>query len=150
MKASATIVFILCSIVSSAQYSLYKNGVDYYNSGRFTEAESSLSEYLDRSSRDKSLDVEAYYVRGMAFYKNSQYSKAIGDFQQALALGRKNTGNLYWIIGKCQSALGENGTAVESYSLALPLITDTRKQAQLLFDRAIVYKRAQRKDLAEV
>ena len=131
------------------QYNLYKGGVDQYNAGKFTEAVSSLSTYLEKNTRDKKLDVEAYYVRGMAFYKNSAYSKAVDDFNQALTLGRKNTGNLHWLIGKCQSAVGENDMATESYAEALPFLTDPKKQAQLLFDRAIAYRRIQQKDLAE-
>ena len=144
------LIFFGCLHTAFAQYKLYESGVNQYNSGRYQEAVTSLSAYLEKKSRDKKLDVEAFYARAMAFYKNREFDKAIADFNQALKLGRKNSGNLYWLIGKCQSSLNQNGEAVASYTEALPFVTDAKKQAQLLFERANLYKKAGEKDLAEV
>jgi tetratricopeptide (TPR) repeat protein len=149
MKAILTVTLILCVHVGFSQYNLYKTGVDAYNEGKYHEAISNLSEYLTKNSRDKKLDVEAYYARGMAHYKNNGYTHAINDFNQALTLGRKNKGNLHWLIGKCQNFKGEYYHATESYTEALPYISDNLKQAQLMFDRAFAYKKIQQNDLAE-
>ena len=149
MKTILTATLLICFQVAYPQYNLYKTGVDLYNTGQFAEAVTNLSSYLTKNSRDKKLDVEAYYARGMAYYKSNAYAKAITDFKQALALGRKNSGNLRWLIGKCQGFLGENYQAIESYTEALPFVSDYQKQAQLLFDRAIAYKKIQQFDLAE-
>lgn len=140
---------MLCIRVGFAQYNLYKTGVDAYNQGKYEEAVTNLSEYLTKNSRDKKLDVEAYYARGMAHYKNNRYTPAIEDFGKTIALGRKNKGNLLWLIGKCRGFKGEHYQAIESYTEALPYISDQIKQAQLLFDRGTAFKKIQQKDLAE-
>lgn len=142
-------LFIACLHSASAQYKLYETGVNQYNTGRFQEAVTSLSTYLERKARDKKLDVEAYYVRALALYKNREFDRAIADFNQALNLGRKNSGNLYWLIGKCHGFMNQNGEAIRSYTKAHSLITDSKKQAQLLFERANLYTKAGEKDLAE-
>ena len=149
MKALLTATLILCVCVGFSQENLYKTGVDAYNQGNYHEAIANLSEYLTKNSRDRKLDVEAYYARGMAHYKNNGYTHAINDFNQALTLGRKNKGNLHWLIGKCQNFKGEYYHATESYTEALPYISDNIKQAQLMFDRAIAYKKIQQNNLAE-
>ena len=139
----------MCISVGFSQDNLYKTGVDAYNTGKYEEAVTSLSEYLSKNSRDKKLDAEAYYTRGMAHYKNNRYTSAIDDFRTSIALGKKNKGNVHWLIGKCQAIKGDNYHAIESYTEALPYISDSHKQAQLLFDRGIAFKRIQQKDLAE-
>jgi tetratricopeptide (TPR) repeat protein len=149
MKAILTAALIFCVSVGFSQYNLYKSGVDAYNEGKYHDAISNLSEYLRKNARDKKLDVEAYYARGMAHYKNSAYTPAIDDFRQTIALGRKNKGNLYWLIGKCLSSKGDYYQAIESFTEAAPYISDNLKQSQLLFDRAFAYRKIQQKDLAE-
>ena len=149
MKAIVTATLIMCIRVGVSQDNLYKTGVDAYNTGKYEQAVTNLSEYLSKNSRDKKLDAEAYYTRGMAHYKNNRYTSAIDDFKTSLALGRKNKGNVHWLIGKCQAIKGDNYHAIESYTEALPYISDSHKQAELLFDRGVAFKKIQQKDLAE-
>ena len=148
MKAILTATLIMCIRVGFSQ-DLYKTGVEAYNTGKYEEAVTNLSEYLSKTSRDKKLDADAYYARGMAHYKNNRYTSAIDDFKTSIALGRKNKGNVHWLIGRCQAIKGDNYHAIESYTEALPYISESHKQAQLLFDRGIAFKKIQQKDLAE-
>jgi tetratricopeptide (TPR) repeat protein len=150
MKAILTATFILCVRVGFSQDNLYKTGVDAYNRGDYHEAIANLSEYLTKTARGTKLETDVYYARGMAHYKNNAYTLAINDFSQALTLGSKNKGNLHWLIGKCQNFKGEYYLATESFAEAIPYISDNLKQSQLMFDRAIAYKKIQQKDLAEV
>lgn len=149
MKAILTVTLVLCMHVGFTQYNLYKTGVDAYNEGKYEEAVTNLSAYLTKNSRDKKLDVEAYYARGMAHYKNYRYTSAIDDFKTTIALGRKNRGNLLWLIGKSLVFKGDHYQAIESFTEALPYISDNQKQSQLLFDRGMAFKKIQQKDLAE-
>ena len=142
-------IFLLLVIAASAQYSLYKDAVEYYNRGNFDGAIQNITEYLKKNSRDKKLDGDAVYVRGMAYYKSNEFDKAADDFNLALALGRKNAGNLYWLLGKCYTVRGPGVMAVEHFSRALPLVNDIKQQAKLLVDRAMAYKRLEKPDLAE-
>ena len=150
MKAILTATLILCVRVGFSQDNLYKTGIDAYNRGDYHEAIANLSEYLTKTARGTKLEGDVYYARGMAHYKNNAYTHAINDFSQALTLGSKNKGNLHWLIGKCQNFKGEYYQATESFAEALPYISDNLKQSQLMFDRAIAYKKIQQKDLAEV
>src|SRR5688572_9134452 len=149
MKAILTAALIVCIRVGFSQDNLYKTGLDAYNTGKYEEAVTNLSEYLSKNSRDKKLDADAYYARGLAHYKNNRYTSAIDDFKTSIALGKKNKGNVHWLIGKCQAIKGDNYHAIESYTEALPYVSDSHKQAQLLFDRGIAFKKIQQKDLAE-
>src|SRR5262245_30509906 len=133
MKTILTVTLMLCIRVGFSQYNLYKTGVDAYNEGRYEEAVTNLSEYLTKNARDKKLDVEAYYARRMVKNKKNRYTSAIDDFSMAITLGRKNKGNLHWLIGKCKVFKQENYEAIESFTEALPYISDQLKQSQLLF-----------------
>lgn len=139
--------FLLIAV--AAQEALYKKGIDQYSVGEFSEAVSTFSSYIENGTRDKKLDDEMFFARGMAHYKSGAFPKAISDFKKTLTLDKKNAGKLYWLIAKCQAMLGENYHAIEFYTEALPFILDPKKQAQLLFERANAYKQIQQKDLAE-
>lgn len=136
-------------LAASAQEAIYKEGIDQYSAGKFSEAVATFSSYIENGTRDKKLDDEMFFARGMAHYKSGSFPKAISDFKKTLTLDKKNAGRLYWLIAKCQAMLGENYHAIEFYTEALPFILDPKKQAQLLFERANAYKQIQQKDLSE-
>ncbi|MEY3405863.1 MAG: hypothetical protein RL161_1293 [Bacteroidota bacterium] len=137
------IVFLSLFSSASAQYKLYSDGLEKYNQKDFIGAIELLSDFLTRPVRDKKFDVDAYYWRGLASFKVSEFDAAVEDLQSALQLKHANQGNIYWFIAKAQNSLQHYPQSIESYTNALNLFsTDDIKRAQILAERADAHRRA--------
>lgn len=144
------LAFVLFAIPAAGQFRYYENGVKFYNSAQYEEAIRNISEYLSKNSRDKNLDGNAVYVRALAYYKSKKFEQAINDFNFSFSFPQKKaSANLFWLIGHCEAALNRNEAAIQSLTSALPLIIDSKKKAQLQFERAMLYDKILMKDLAE-
>ncbi|MBA4057558.1 MAG: hypothetical protein C0490_22785, partial [Marivirga sp.] len=98
MIAKRYILFFLINLVgisTFAQFKLYEKGHDSYTSGKYNDAILNFSEYLTKPTRDKSLDVEVFYLRALSYYKSNNFKSAIEDFQETILLDHKNKGNIY-------------------------------------------------------
>lgn len=137
---SFLIFFLFLSTVVSAQFKLYEKGHDSYTAGKYNDAIKNFSEYLTKSTRDKALDADVYYLRGLSYYKTNVYQKAITDFEESILLNHDNKGNIYWFKAKCHEKLGENEEALNAYTSALREL-DARQDSKvkLLYDRSQVY-----------
>ncbi len=128
------------SIAVSAQYKLYEKGYESYKAGKYDVAITNFSEYLTKSIRDKSLDVEVYYLRGLSYYKTEVYKNSIGDFQEALLLNHTNKGNVFWFLAKSNEKLGFYPDAIDAYENAIvALQNDKETHVKLLYERGLVY-----------
>lgn len=131
---------ILPSLVATAQYKLYEKGLDSYKSAKYKEAIASFTEYLSKSIRDKSLDVEVYYLRGLSYYKSQEYKNSIDNFEEAILLNHTNKSNIYWFLAKSNDQLGYFPNAIQNYTSAIDgLKSDREKYVLLLYERSQVY-----------
>jgi len=144
MKRSFLLIVLLSAAFSvSAQYKLYSDGLEKYNKKDFIGAIELLSDFLTRPVRDKKFDVDAYYWRGLASFKVSEFEAAAEDLHAALQLKHPNQGNIHWFIAKAQNSLQQYPQSIESYSTALNLFsTDNVKRAQILAERAESHRKA--------
>ncbi|MBL7872551.1 MAG: caspase family protein [Cyclobacteriaceae bacterium] len=134
------LVTLLSSMVATAQYKLYEKGLNSYQHAKYKEAIVSFSEYLSKSIRDKSLDVEVYYLRGLSYYKSNDYKNSIGDFEEAILLNHANKSNIYWFLAKSHDQLGYFPDAIQNYTRAIEgLKSDREKYVVLLYERSQVY-----------
>src|SRR5688500_8626136 len=104
MKKRSSLVVIFCIVVSHfafSQYKLYEDGVKKYKDKDFEGSINQLTSFLSKTTRDKKFDVDAYYYRALSYFKTDKFSKALGDFEDALLLNHTNKGNIYWFMGKC-------------------------------------------------
>jgi tetratricopeptide (TPR) repeat protein len=139
-KVGLAILITTCSSVAVAQFKIYEKGFDSYKAGKYADAISNFSEYLTKSIRDKSLDVEIYYLRGLSYYKTQNFKNAIGDFQEALLRNHTNKGNIFWFLAKSNENLGFYPDAIESYGSAIKeLQSDRENYVKLLLERGLVY-----------
>ncbi|MFN3840283.1 MAG: caspase family protein [Cyclobacteriaceae bacterium] len=123
-----------------AQYKLYEEGLKKYNNKDYYGAIETLSDFLTRPVRDKKFDVDAYYWRGMAAFKLSDYTVAAEDLKQSLALKHGNVGNIHWFIAKCYENEKRYNDAIVEYTEALKILrTDKQKEFQILTERSGVY-----------
>ncbi len=65
----------------------------------------------------------AYYCRGQAYHRLSQYEKAIHDFDKALTL-KKDYADAYYDRGYANDALGNYEQAIKDYTSAIKLKQD--------------------------
>jgi len=136
------ILISLGSFSSFAQFKLYEKGHDAYTAGRYQEAITNFSEYLTKPTRDKALDVEVFYLRALAYYKNDDFKGAIDDFQESILLNHPNTGNIYWFLAKCYEKTGSLSESVNAYKNAIrELDANKESKAKMLYERSQIHTR---------
>lgn len=137
------ILFILISAPLMGQYKLYSDGLEKYNKKDYIGAIELLSDFLTRPVRDKKFDVDAYYWRGLASLKVSEYDAAVEDLKSALQYKHTNQGNIHWFIAKAHFSLQHYPQSIESYTTALNLFAkDDVKRAQILSERAESHRKS--------
>jgi tetratricopeptide (TPR) repeat protein len=94
------------------------------------------------SSRD---NYAAHVRRGWAYAALKRYDDAISDFTQALEFSVSNKGAAYRNRGLAYEGRGDLDRAIADYSAAIP---QCKRSPVLLLDRALVYLREDRADLA--
>lgn len=138
-------IFSLCFalLISSgtyAQYKIYEAGLAEYKNQKFDKAIAHFNDYFTKSGRDKKIDLESYYYRGLSYYKKSDYSNAIKDFKECISLGHTNAGNIHWFMAKGYSNLNQWNDAVTQYTAALNILgKDDNAKVKLLFERGQSY-----------
>jgi tetratricopeptide (TPR) repeat protein len=134
--------FLSLSITTYAQFRLYEKGHDFYKAGNYVEAVNSLTEYLTKAHRDKAIDIDVFYIRGLSHYKSDHFKEAIPDFEETLLRGHANKGNIYWFMAKCYDHLSNNEEALNSYTNAIRELADKpESKAKLLYERSLIHSR---------
>lgn len=132
-----------------AQYKFYQSGFDQYKQGKYATAITSFSEFLKTGTREKSLDVEVYYLRGLAYYKTDNFRPAIEDLQESIRMGHSNQGNIYWFIAKANEGLSYHSEAIKAYDEAIRLLSaDKENLVKLYQERARNYMQVDKRPLA--
>ncbi|HYI77786.1 MAG TPA: tetratricopeptide repeat protein, partial [Chryseolinea sp.] len=144
-------IFFLCLLSAQAfgQFKLYEKGHDSYASGKYDDAITNFSQYLTKPTRDKSLDVEVFYLRALSYYKSGDFKNSIPDFEETILLDHKNKGNIYWFMAKAFEKMGNNNEAVASYNNALRELNDSKEtKAKLFYDRGQLHSKMGQPSLA--
>jgi tetratricopeptide (TPR) repeat protein len=137
-----TFLALFISVCANAQYKLYESGLAKYNEKDYYEAISLLSDFLTKPQHDKKFDVDAYYWRGLAAFKLNNFADAAEDLKRAQELNYSNKGNLHWFLAKCYDKTNANNEALVEYGNALRILgSDKTKEAQILFERSLVYSK---------
>lgn len=130
----------LMAFEASAQYKLYETGLEFYKDAQYDKAIKTFTEYFTKLNRDKKIDIEVYYYRGLSHYKKGDYSAAIPDLKKTISFEHKNTGNLHWFLAKSHEKLGDHQSAIAEYTNAIfKLKHDNAAHAKLLFERGQIY-----------
>jgi tetratricopeptide (TPR) repeat protein len=125
------------SVPSLAQFKLYEKGHDSYTSGKYQDAISSFTQYLSKPTRDKSLDVEVFYLRALSYYKSNDFKNSIPDFEETILLDHANKGNIYWFMAKAYDKLGNSKEGLAAYNNALRELNDNKEvKAKLFLERS--------------
>ena len=68
MRLGLLFLFLTLSIAASAQFKLYEQGIDAYQAKNYLKSIEYLNEYMDKSTRDKALDVEVHYCLALSYF----------------------------------------------------------------------------------
>ncbi|MEQ1587480.1 MAG: caspase family protein [Cyclobacteriaceae bacterium] len=135
--------------VASAQYKLYEKGFENYKAGKFDQAITSFTEFLNKPTREKSLDVEVYYLRGLSYFKTENHKNAVGDFQDAILLNHTNKGNIFWFLALSNEKLGYYYESVDAYDNAIKALQSNKETlVKLLYERSKIFQKLDKKVLA--
>lgn len=143
-----SVVFFFSIISSVAQFKLYEQGVDAYNKKDYGKAISSLNEYMDKSTRDKALDVEVHYILGLSYFKTNSFTSSVREFDEALQAGHKNTGNIHWFMAKGYAELKAYKESLAEYDTALSLVTGDTNKGKLHYEQGLIYQKMGNAELA--
>jgi tetratricopeptide (TPR) repeat protein len=141
--------FVFSATLLHAQYKFYQAGFDQYKQEKYTAAITSFSEFLNKPTREKSLDTEVHYLRGLAYFKTDNFKLAIEDLQESIRLGHVNQGNIFWFIAKANEKLGYHFDAIKAYDETIRLLpSDKDTLVKLYRERAQVYLKVDKRPLA--
>ena len=106
--------------------SLYYIGVVYFKKNEMSQSVDFLSRYLDTKSSDKSMNRDAYFLTGLAFFQLKQYQAAIETFQKIKALfpeehslsqiSQLNIAKCLYQMGRIPEALSQFEAIIHSYA----------------------------------
>jgi tetratricopeptide (TPR) repeat protein len=137
IKIKLFLLALIFSIPSLAQFKLYEKGHDSYASGKYQDAIANFSQYLSKPTRDKSLDVEVFYLRALSYYKTNDFKSAIPDFEETILLDHQNKGNIYWFMAKSYDKLGNTRESLSAYNNALRELNSNKEaKAKLFLERS--------------
>jgi len=151
MLSTSLKIFFLCilTVQAFAQFKLYEKGHDSYAAGKYQDAITNFSQYLTKPTRDKSLDVEVYYLRALSYYKSNDFKSAIPDFEETILLDHKNKGNIYWFMAKGYEKTGSTKEALAAYNNAIRELNDNKEsKAKLYYERSLLHSKLGQQDLA--
>ena len=151
MISNCVKIFFLCmlSVSALAQFKLYEKGHDSYAAGKYQDAITNFSQYLTKPTRDKSLDVEVFYLRALSYYKSNDFKNSIPDFEETILLDHKNKGNIYWFMAKAYEKLGNTKEAIGAYTNALRELNDNKEtKSKLFYERALLHTKLSQHALA--
>jgi len=148
-RGLVTIALTINFSFALAQYKLYEKGFENYKAGKFDLAIVNFSEFLNKSTREKSLDVEVYYLRGLSYFKTENHKSAIGDFQSAILLNHANKGNIFWFLALSNEKAGYYYEAIDAYNNAIRELSGNKEtQVKLLYERSKIFQKLDKKLLA--
>lgn len=142
MKSGAFVaLFLFLATSSQAQFKLYEQGIDAYQQKDYSKAINLFTEYIDKPTRDKALDVDVHYYLALSYFKTNSHTSAVREFDEALQLGHKNAGNIHWFMAKSYAELKAFPDALNSYGKAIQLIPEKSNQSKLFYERGMVYEK---------
>lgn len=148
MRLGLLFLFLSLTISASAQFKLYEQGIDAYHAKHYPKAITHLNEYMDKSTRDKALDVEVHYVLALSYFKTQSFTSSVREFDRALELGHQNKGNIHWFMAKGYGQLRAFKESVEEFDQALQNIKEPADQSKIYFDRGLQYFNQNQNQLA--
>jgi tetratricopeptide (TPR) repeat protein len=147
MRVGLILFFLSSAMSAPAQFKLYEQGIDAYQAKHYLKAITHLNEYLDKGTRDKALDVEVHYCLALSYFKTQSFTSSVREFDRALELGHKNTGNIHWFMAKGYGELKAYKESDEEFAKALEILKEPADQSKIHYDRALQHQKYAQKEI---
>jgi tetratricopeptide (TPR) repeat protein len=121
-----------------SQSKLYEGGVNSYKTDDFKSCIQSLSKFLNHPLRNKAFEANAYYLRGMSYYKTEEYGVAIVDLRSAIygSVFEKDNANLF--LGRAFLKKDNNEEAIKAFSAIIETGRKSEIISEAYYERALV------------
>lgn len=109
-----------CVTISPDAVELLTTADRSYKSNKWVSAEEQAAQFIQRYG-DSPVVAEAYFIRGMAHYKQQEYGPAEADFNKALAESKRPdlTAKAHEMLGHLAMNRNDPDKAVEHYAVAI-------------------------------
>ncbi len=137
-------VLAVVSTITFAQdeYKAYDEGVAKFKAHDYNGVISSFTSILNDPKHNKRLNEDLYFYRGQAYYFQDNYTAALSDLDQALALDHYNRGTIFMFKARCADKQGKPREAEDLYNQAVVEAERNKKlSAMVLADRSAWYAR---------
>lgn len=149
VRVFLSLIILIQASASLAQFKLYEKGHDSYAAGKHDAAIAYFSEYLTKATRDKTIDIDVFYLRALSYYKTHKFAESIPDFEETILRGHTNKGNIYWFMAKAYAGLSQHDEAVNSYGNAYRELKSSKEAiSKILHERSELHKKMGNNDQA--
>jgi len=158
MKAILTQIGILMVVllampsVALAQddFKVFDDGIVKFKSKDYNGVIVDFSALISKPTHNKKLDEDLYFYRGQSYFFSGEYTSAVSDLQQSLALDHYSTGEIHWFIARCYDKQNKTQDAIGEYKTAGRLLEKNRRvYPEFLADRSQFFNRRGDKALSQ-
>lgn len=114
LKSIFTALLAGCALAASAQSQGYKDGIEYYKAGQYSNAETILNKTMSQAGTDQAL---AHYYLGQTELALGNKTAALKNFQEGIAANPENGYN-YVGMGALDLLAGNPSAAENQFKLA--------------------------------
>jgi tetratricopeptide (TPR) repeat protein len=143
MKNVLLITLLLFSATVYAQYQLYpsklyESGEASFKAEDYRACELSMSKFLMQPHRNKTLDPNTYYMRGVSYYKLDQVEKSVADLRTAIQSNSANMDRAFLILGTLYFKLNKTDEALTTLSSAIEKSNNKELISEAYYERGLV------------
>jgi len=139
-----TVVLLVMPVVASAQddFKVFDDGIIKFKSKDYNGVIVDFTTLITKPNHNKKLDEDLYFYRGQSYFFSGEYSNAVSDLQQSLALDHYSTGVVHWFIARCYDKQNKEQEAVSEYKTAGRLLEKNKSvYPEFLADRSQFFNR---------
>lgn len=147
-------IFLVFTLTAAAQTPALKksfdDGIETARKGEFDKASEKFRRVLLVAETEKTNDnflAKIHFNLGVCFYRLQQNEKAIGEFNEAIKLSRREYGKAFYALGMAHGDLKNFREAEQAFRDALNL---NKSDGETWFDLGFLYVRKNEFEKAEI
>jgi len=146
------VILLTIPMAGAAQddFAVFDNGIAKFKAKDYNGVIVDFTALLAKPNHNKKLDEDLYFYRGQSYFFSDEYSNALTDLQQSLALENYSTGVIHWFIARCYDKQNKTQEASGEYKTAGRLLEKNKRvYPEFLADRSQFLNRRGEKTAAQ-
>ena len=136
------LAIVSTQLLAQEDFKTYDEGIAKFRAADYNGVIELFSRVLADPKHSKKLDEDLYYYRGQSYFHTENFTSAVSDFDEALALDHFQRGTILWYKARCADRQGKNSEAEDLYAQALSASEKNKKvTARILADRSGYHSR---------